>query len=62
MAGKPETPVPDAWDDDWETAADKPDTQEPKSDCSDDNGGAPLSKKEKLKNHREANRKLWKEA
>lgn len=49
--------VPDAWEDDWETQADKathePESQEPQ---------APLSKAERLAQHSETNRKLWESA
>lgn len=49
--------VPDAWEDDWETQADKsmpePEKQEPQ---------APLTKAERLAQHAETNRKLWESA
>lgn len=53
--------VPDAWDDDWETQADKiasDDTQqqpEPEPE-------APKSKAERLARHAESNRKIWESA
>ncbi|CAM1506967.1 Fc.00g066080.m01.CDS01 [Cosmosporella sp. VM-42] len=49
--------VPDAWEDDWESQADKsipePQQAEPQ---------APLSKAERLAKHAETNRKLWESA
>ncbi|RBR23847.1 uncharacterized protein FIESC28_03316 [Fusarium coffeatum] len=55
--GKNSTPVPDAWEDDWETQADKmankPEQPAPQ---------APLSKAERLAQHAEQNRKLWESA
>ena len=52
--------VPDAWDDDWEEAADKadtlqilPSTQEPE---------VKETKAERLAKHAETNEKLWKSA
>ncbi len=49
--------VPDAWDDDWETAADKADVENtpPKEQ-------APMSRAERLAKHAESNKKLWEEA
>ncbi|KAM0503849.1 hypothetical protein ACHAP8_003091 [Fusarium lateritium] len=54
---KKSTFVPDAWEDDWETQADKmvkePDQTVPQ---------VPLSKAERLAQHAEQNRKLWESA
>ncbi|ORY57537.1 uncharacterized protein BCR38DRAFT_84583 [Pseudomassariella vexata] len=51
--------VPDAWDDDdWEAQADKTALQEPKPEPAQ----ARLSKKERLAQHAESNRKLWESA
>ncbi|KAL0938880.1 uncharacterized protein CTRU02_205489 [Colletotrichum truncatum] len=50
--------APDAWDDDWESQADKLDAQAqvlPESQT-------PLSKAERLARHAESNRKLWEQA
>lgn len=49
--------VPDAWEDDWETQADK----------ADQDGGAPIheapkTKAERLAEHRELNRQIWEAA
>ncbi|KAI0598259.1 hypothetical protein F4775DRAFT_189317 [Biscogniauxia sp. FL1348] len=61
MAKKPATKVPDAWeDDDWEAQADKADatgTSEPATESQ-----VKLSKKERLAQHAELNRKLWESA
>lgn len=50
------TVIPDAWDDDWESQADKvedlpPQKEEPK-----------VSKAERLAQHAETNKKLWQSA
>jgi hypothetical protein len=47
--------VPSAWDDDWETTADKAEGggEEPPDE------GVPMTKKERLAKHAEANKKLW---
>ena len=50
--------LPDAWDDDWETAADKAD-DEP---ATPEQQTAPLSKAERLAKHQETNRKIWESA
>ena len=51
--------VHDAWDDDWQTAADRDVSPEPAS-CP---APAPrLTKKERLAQHAETNRKLWQTA
>lgn len=49
--------VPDAWEDDWETQADKvtPEVEQPEPQ-------APLTKAERLAQHTELNRKLWESA
>ncbi|KAI1488241.1 hypothetical protein F5X96DRAFT_96185 [Biscogniauxia mediterranea] len=61
MVKKPATKVPDAWeDDDWEAQADKAATtgeSEPATESQ-----AKLSKKERLAQHAELNRKLWESA
>ncbi|KAF4991367.1 hypothetical protein FGRMN_7866 [Fusarium graminum] len=55
--GKNATTVPDAWEDDWESQADKM-TKEPEQPTPQ----APLSKSERLAQHAEQNRKLWESA
>ncbi|RGP74305.1 hypothetical protein FLONG3_6084 [Fusarium longipes] len=55
--GKNSTLVPDAWEDDWETQADKM-AKEPEQSTPQ----APLSKAERLAQHAEQNRKLWESA
>lgn len=50
--------MPDAWDDDWEAQADSVSQQEAQPDPAP----APLTKAERLEQHAEANRKLWKSA
>ncbi|KAF6809406.1 hypothetical protein CMUS01_13690 [Colletotrichum musicola] len=50
--------VPDAWDDDWETQADRLDKQAQ----SQPEPLTPLSKAERLALHAESNRKLWEQA
>ena len=55
MGGKK---VPDAWDDDWETAADKIVNESP----APDQPPPPLSKAERLAKHHETNRKIWESA
>ncbi|KAI1631467.1 hypothetical protein F4809DRAFT_165364 [Biscogniauxia mediterranea] len=61
MVKKPATKVPDAWeDDDWEAQADKAATtgeSEPATESQ-----VKLSKKERLAQHAELNRKLWESA
>lgn len=57
IMGKNSTPVPDAWEDDWETQADKM-ANEPEQPTPQ----APLSKAERLAQHAEQNRKLWESA
>lgn len=43
--------APDAWNDDWNTQANKPQSE-----------AAPLSRSERLAQHAETNRKLWQSA
>lgn len=52
------TTVPDAWDDDWESQADKIAT-EPEPPAPEP---APSTKAERLARHVESNRKLWESA
>ncbi|SMQ46488.1 unnamed protein product [Zymoseptoria tritici ST99CH_1A5] len=47
--------IPDAWDDDWVKAADKPDTQQ----SSQDSIAAKLSKAERRAQHAEQQKQLW---
>ncbi|KAK6821952.1 hypothetical protein PG987_014777 [Apiospora arundinis] len=49
--------VPNAWEDDWESQADK-EAQEPAAPAPP----APLTKKERLAQHAELNRKIWETA
>ncbi|KAI5921633.1 hypothetical protein F4810DRAFT_325868 [Camillea tinctor] len=61
MVKKPATKVPDAWeDDDWESQADKAATTEESSPAPE--AQVKLSKKERLAQHAESNRKLWESA
>ncbi|KAJ4271833.1 hypothetical protein NW762_000539 [Fusarium torreyae] len=55
--GKNSTPIPDAWEDDWETQADRS-AKEPEQPAPQ----APLTKAERLAQHAEQNRKLWESA
>ncbi|KAF5025286.1 hypothetical protein F66182_2619 [Fusarium sp. NRRL 66182] len=55
--GKNTAPIPDAWEDDWETQADKAEN-EPEQPAPQ----VPLSKAERLAQHAEQNRKLWESA
>jgi len=48
--------VPDAWDDDWETLADKEGQAE---EVKPEPPEAPLTKAERLAKHAESNKKLW---
>lgn len=52
--------LPDAWDDDWEVAADKAGMQEPVQESA--GMQAAKSKAERLAEHRELNRQIWQEA
>lgn len=55
--------IPDAWDDDWEAAADKAVLQEPIQESSTaSQQQAAKSKAERLAEHRELNRQIWQEA
>ncbi|KAF2739941.1 hypothetical protein EJ04DRAFT_261160 [Polyplosphaeria fusca] len=51
-------PVPDAWDDDWENLADKPDSDKKE----DKTNASKLSKSERRAQHAEFNRQLWQSA
>lgn len=56
-----QTAVPDAWEDDWESQADKvanEDQQQPQQP----EPQVPLSKAERLAQHAEANRRIWESA
>ncbi|KAF4989391.1 hypothetical protein FDECE_14729 [Fusarium decemcellulare] len=55
--GKNTVPIPDAWEDDWETQADKV-ANEPQQPAPQ----AALTKAERLAQHAEQNRKLWESA
>ncbi|KAH8910745.1 hypothetical protein BR93DRAFT_964601 [Coniochaeta sp. PMI_546] len=55
--------VPDAWDDDWESQADRLAREEEASSSDDKTTGAPIMKKsERLAKHAEEQRKLWEAA
>ncbi|KPM34971.1 hypothetical protein AK830_g11588 [Neonectria ditissima] len=54
------TAVPDAWEDDWESQADKAVDEEPQKEQTGPQ--APLSKAQRLAQHAEANRKIWESA
>src|SRR5690349_9882656 len=55
--------VPDAWDDDWESQADRLAREEEASSSDDKTAGAPVMKKsERLAKHAEEQRKLWEAA
>lgn len=51
--------VPDAWEDDWETQADR---QEKEPDVTPPSPAKPLTQRERLLQHAERNRRLWEEA
>ncbi|KAK5663708.1 hypothetical protein OQA88_4139 [Cercophora sp. LCS_1] len=53
--------VPDAWEDDWETLADRADKEEPEARPSAETQ-APLTKAERIRKHQEEQRKLWESA
>ena len=55
------TPVPDAWDDDWETQADHAAHGELEVEP-EPQVQVPLSKAERLAQHAESNRKIWNSA
>lgn len=49
--------VPDAWEDDWESAADKADAEPPIVEEE-----VKITKAERLAKHAETNRKIWQNA
>jgi hypothetical protein len=51
-------PIPDAWDDDWESQADKADAEPEPTKVED----VKISKKQRLAMHAETNKKLWESA
>jgi hypothetical protein len=51
--------VPDAWDDDWESQADKADAAASAAKADEE---VKISKAERLAKHAETNRKLWESA
>ncbi|KAG0649960.1 hypothetical protein D0Z07_3972 [Hyphodiscus hymeniophilus] len=51
--------VPDAWDDDWESQADKADAQAEKAKAEEQ---VKVSKAERLARHAETNKKIWESA
>ena len=51
--------VPDAWDDDWESAADKADAAAAAAKVEEE---VKVTKAERLAKHAETNRKLWESA
>lgn len=53
--------VPDAWDDDWESQADKADPAVASATAKADEE-VKVSKAERLAKHAETNRKLWESA
>jgi len=53
------TVVPDAWDDDWESQADKVDAAAAAAKADEE---VKVSKAERLAKHAETNRKLWESA
>lgn len=60
------TPVPDAWDDDWEAQADKlasdaSNNSKPEAEAEPETQ-MPQTKAERLARHAETNRKLWESA
>jgi Tat protein secretion system quality control protein TatD with DNase activity len=57
MAGKGS--VPDAWDDNWESEADKVTKQEEKKELAP---ATMLSKAERILKHAETNKKIWEAA
>lgn len=50
--------IPDAWEDDWETLADRESAEAPSRLAQE----TPLTKAERLARHAEANRKIWESA
>ncbi|RDA88116.1 hypothetical protein CP532_6755 [Ophiocordyceps camponoti-leonardi (nom. inval.)] len=61
---KKKTAVPDAWDDDWETQADDAAAgrEDAPTPAQEHRHRQPLTKAQRLTQHAEANRKLWKSA
>lgn len=53
------TAVPDAWDDDWEEAADKAETLPPPPKVEEE---VKVTKAERLAKHTEINKKIWQSA
>lgn len=51
--------VPDAWDDDWESQADKVDNEAEKAKAEEQ---VKVSKAERLARHAETNKKIWESA
>ena len=51
--------VPDAWDDDWESQADKADVEAEKAKAEEQ---VKVSKAERLARHAETNKKIWESA
>ena len=51
--------VPDAWDDDWESQADKADIEAEEAKAEEQ---AKISKAERLARHAETNKKIWESA
>lgn len=51
--------VPDAWDDDWESQADKVDAEAEKAKAEEQ---VKISKAERLAKHTETNKKIWESA
>lgn len=57
--------VPDAWDDDWETQADRAaaeDDENPSQGGVSLHSAPPLTKAERIVQHEAANRKMWESA
>jgi hypothetical protein len=51
--------IPDAWDDDWESQADKVDAEAEKAKAEEQ---VKVSKAERLAKHAETNKKIWESA
>jgi hypothetical protein len=51
--------IPDAWDDDWESQADKVDAETEKANAEQK---VKISKAERLARHAETNKKIWESA
>lgn len=54
--------VPDAWDDDWESLADRAAKENPSPEPEPEEQQFPMTKAERLAKHAEAQRKLWEAA